>query len=153
MSTDRLRLEAVGSDAVVIVVIGKGESGESASTHAEWSEEDVVFQKSQTWSRATVKYSHDIYRRGNGWRNRLVEEKVISAAEAQSLIAGHTPQNVAATKAEIAQWEATKAAQDAARPNCPKCGKKMAERSGRNGAFWGCSDFPKSKCNGTRPMR
>lgn len=151
MSTDRLRLEAVGSDAEVIVVIGVGERGESASTHAEWSEEDVVFRKGQTWFRATVKYTHDIYRRG--WRHWKENEKVITAAEAQSLIAGHTPQNVAATKAEIAKWAATKAAEDAARPNCPKCGKKMAHRSGRNGAFWGCSDFPKSKCNGTRPMR
>lgn len=34
------------------------------------------------------------------------------------------------------------------RDGCPKCGAVMAERSGKNGNFMGCTKFP--KCNGSR---
>lgn len=37
--------------------------------------------------------------------------------------------------------------QEAAIPNCPKCGAKMVLRKGYS-KFWGCSRFP--DCNGTR---
>ena len=35
---------------------------------------------------------------------------------------------------------------------CPKCGNKLVERNGKNGAFIGCSNFPKCKytCNKKR---
>lgn len=33
-------------------------------------------------------------------------------------------------------------------PKCPNCYKSMFRRSGRYGAFWGCSQYP--KCRGTR---
>ena len=36
-------------------------------------------------------------------------------------------------------------------PLCPYCWKKMVSRAGRNGRFWGCSDFP--ACRGTRNRR
>ena len=36
-------------------------------------------------------------------------------------------------------------------PACPRCGDKMAVRSGRNGRFWGCSAFP--DCRGVRAYR
>lgn len=32
-------------------------------------------------------------------------------------------------------------------PSCPKCGCEMKKRSGRNGPFWGCTDYP--QCKGT----
>ena len=35
-------------------------------------------------------------------------------------------------------------------PKCPKCKTPMRERSGKNGPFWGCPDFP--KCRGTRDI-
>lgn len=31
---------------------------------------------------------------------------------------------------------------------CPDCGAKMISRTGKFGAFWGCSAYP--KCKGTR---
>ncbi|PJI06569.1 MULTISPECIES: restriction endonuclease [Clostridium] len=34
---------------------------------------------------------------------------------------------------------------------CPKCGKEMKLRHGRNGDFYGCSNYPKCKC--TRAVR
>jgi hypothetical protein len=34
--------------------------------------------------------------------------------------------------------------------SCPKCGKVMAIREGRNGQFLGCTNYP--ECNGTKPM-
>lgn len=36
-------------------------------------------------------------------------------------------------------------------PTCPTCGAKMVERSGKGGAFWGCSTFP--RCRKRMPMR
>lgn len=33
-------------------------------------------------------------------------------------------------------------------PNCPRCGSQMRKRSGRYGAFWGCSRYP--SCRGTK---
>ena len=33
-------------------------------------------------------------------------------------------------------------------PSCPQCGSAMRRRSGRRGAFWGCSRYP--SCRGTR---
>lgn len=33
-------------------------------------------------------------------------------------------------------------------PSCPQCGSVMRRRSGRKGAFWGCSRYP--SCRGTR---
>ena len=38
--------------------------------------------------------------------------------------------------------------QDTARKDCPKCGSPMVRRTGRYGAFYGCSTYP--KCRGTR---
>ena len=38
--------------------------------------------------------------------------------------------------------------QDTTRKNCPKCGSPMVLRTGRYGAFYGCSTYP--KCRGTR---
>jgi len=35
-------------------------------------------------------------------------------------------------------------------PVCPRCGSSMRRRSGRYGAFWGCSRFP--RCKGTRKV-
>jgi len=35
-------------------------------------------------------------------------------------------------------------------PLCPKCGSNMRARKGKNGEFWGCSQYP--KCRGTRDM-
>jgi len=35
-------------------------------------------------------------------------------------------------------------------PNCPNCGARMQERTGRFGEFWGCSRYP--KCNGTQKL-
>jgi hypothetical protein len=34
--------------------------------------------------------------------------------------------------------------------NCPRCGSPMRRRSGRYGAFWGCSRYP--SCRGTRRL-
>jgi len=34
-------------------------------------------------------------------------------------------------------------------PQCPDCGAKMVKRNGKNGSFWGCSNFRKG-CRGTR---
>lgn len=33
-------------------------------------------------------------------------------------------------------------------PTCPRCSSPMQRRSGRNGQFWGCSQYP--RCRGTR---
>ena len=33
---------------------------------------------------------------------------------------------------------------------CPRCGSKLVKRNGRNGPFWGCSNFP--KCRYTRDI-
>ena len=30
-------------------------------------------------------------------------------------------------------------------PGCPECGKRLAHRSGKHGAFIGCSGYPKCK--------
>jgi len=30
-------------------------------------------------------------------------------------------------------------------PDCPKCGKMMANRKSKYGKFWGCSDYPNCK--------
>lgn len=35
-------------------------------------------------------------------------------------------------------------------PSCPKCDAVMTEKTGRYGAFWGCSGFP--NCDGTRKL-
>jgi HJR/Mrr/RecB family endonuclease len=35
-------------------------------------------------------------------------------------------------------------------PTCPKCGARMRLVRGRNGKFWGCSDYP--KCRSTKPF-
>jgi ssDNA-binding Zn-finger/Zn-ribbon topoisomerase 1 len=42
----------------------------------------------------------------------------------------------------------TSTTQDTARKDCPKCGSPMVRRTGRYGAFYGCSTYP--KCRGTR---
>lgn len=34
---------------------------------------------------------------------------------------------------------------------CPECGGRLVKRSGRNGIFIGCSNFPKNGCRFTRP--
>jgi len=34
--------------------------------------------------------------------------------------------------------------------NCPKCGAFMVLRQGENGLFYGCSNYAKTKCRGTR---
>ena len=36
--------------------------------------------------------------------------------------------------------------------SCPKCGSAMVERSGRFGAFYGCTKFARTGCKGNRPM-
>src|SRR5437764_399593 len=74
MSDDDV-LSAVGSNAEVIVVIGHGESGESASTNAEWSSTYVVFKKAGSFSRATARRTHDMYR--SRTRHFLEDEKPI----------------------------------------------------------------------------
>ncbi|PBZ53585.1 DNA topoisomerase III [Pseudomonas aeruginosa] len=35
-------------------------------------------------------------------------------------------------------------------PNCPQCGSRMRQRSGKSGAFWSCSRYP--DCKGTQPV-
>ena len=45
-------------------------------------------------------------------------------------------------KAQISTQQAT------ASKNCPKCGSPMVRRTGRYGAFYGCSTYP--SCRGTR---
>ncbi len=35
--------------------------------------------------------------------------------------------------------------------NCPKCGKKMIERNGKNGPFLGCSGYPHCKMTSNLP--
>lgn len=39
--------------------------------------------------------------------------------------------------------------EEASRPRCPKCGKKMVKRKGFT-EFWGCSNYP--SCDGTRKI-
>lgn len=39
--------------------------------------------------------------------------------------------------------------EEAAKPDCPKCGRKMVIRNGYS-EFWGCSNYP--NCNGTREI-
>lgn len=39
--------------------------------------------------------------------------------------------------------------EEAKKPNCPKCGRKMTKKKGYS-EFWGCSAFP--KCDGTRQI-
>jgi hypothetical protein len=36
-------------------------------------------------------------------------------------------------------------------PKCPDCGSRMVKRNGKNGEFWGCSQFRKG-CRGTRQV-
>ncbi|MBK1647015.1 DNA topoisomerase III, partial [Thiocapsa imhoffii] len=36
-----------------------------------------------------------------------------------------------------------------AQPTCPSCGRSMRRRTGKHGAFWGCSGYP--DCTVTRP--
>lgn len=43
-------------------------------------------------------------------------------------------------------------------PACPVCGAAMVQRQARTGAnaghaFWGCSQFAKTRCSGTRPLK
>lgn len=148
MASNDQRLRAVGTEAEAIVVIARLESDESASTHAESSSEDLVFKKAGNCFRATAHYSHNMYRRGGGHREWLTDTKPISPAEFASLAAGHTPVDLSAVRAQIAQRKSAIAAEEAARPTCPKCGAKMTARSGPTGTFWGCSTFP--KCKGTK---
>jgi len=35
-------------------------------------------------------------------------------------------------------------------PKCPECKSDMVKRKGKNGDFWGCSMWGKTKCGGTR---
>lgn len=35
-------------------------------------------------------------------------------------------------------------------PSCPECGNPMVERDGKNGKFYGCSNYP--QCKATRPI-
>ena len=59
----------------------------------------------------------------------------------QELIAAHQAdvsnrehvQNIQAMQAELAQ------------NICPRCGKTLVTRQGKNGAFWGCSGYPKCR--------
>lgn len=57
------------------------------------------------------------------------------------------------TQAKASTTEPITPAQDAPRPDCPRCGAAMQLRTARQGAnagsvFWGCSTYP--KCRGTR---
>lgn len=36
-------------------------------------------------------------------------------------------------------------------PQCPDCDSRMVKRNGKNGSFWGCSNFRKG-CRGTRQI-
>lgn len=63
-------------------------------------------------------------------------------AELQAIGVTHTEQKREPPKPALdAAGEAVK---------CPKCGKKMVQRTGAKGAFFGCSTYP--KCNGTKPI-
>ena len=144
MDTDEKRLEAVGGDE--IVVIGETPVDESPSGHVEAWTEDVVFSRGGKWYRTTINYTRTFIKAGfSAWLEGTQE---ISAAEYARLSSGNTPMNVPSIRTQIAQREAALAAAEAAKPNCPKCGKKMTVRTGNFPAFWGCSDFSKSGCTG-----
>jgi restriction system protein len=63
-----------------------------------------------------------------------------------ALIGKRTPEQQRALLAHAYQGEYW-------RPTCASCGKKLMERTARNGGprFWGCPDYP--RCRFTLPMR
>lgn len=48
------------------------------------------------------------------------------------------------------QWLDDTDEEDPTVPNCPRCGSRMVMRNGRNGKFYGCSQYP--VCTGTRNL-
>lgn len=44
------------------------------------------------------------------------------------------------------------AAADAKDVKCPACGSEMALKEGKNGKFWGCTEFSKTGCKGARKV-
>lgn len=79
------------------------------------------------------------------YKTSLTVENVVK--EEASKIKPHSRSVSKETKKEISK--------DPNVPKCPKCGADMVLRDGKRGKFYGCSNYPKTSCNGSldyKPM-
>ena len=111
-------------------------------------------------------FTDEARRFASGRELQLINGKVLSsgvrAQSANAKPAGRAPTARCAAPVAIEPVltelpaEAARTA-PAAAPACPVCGAPMVMRVARQGAnagrgFWGCSEFPQSKCRGTREL-
>lgn len=80
------------------------------------------------------------------WEQRL--EDIASGRGALEAFVQEQAQWVAALVTQAKQDRGTDAAPASPHP-CPECGQPLRRRTGRNGAFWGCSGYP--ECRTTLP--
>ena len=85
-----------------------------------------------------------IWKDNNGW------ESVISKTNRtyRSGGASSTPDDVVVRAMNKAREMAKER-----HPACPKCGRPMVLRNGKNGDFWGCCGFKEEQCRGYRPVQ
>lgn len=136
-----------------IFVLGQSFREEQGGYNADHFHETVVVRKSDRFFEITVRERVTYFY--NAKRNLSIDETEISEADYRTLSAGKERVDTPGAVEAIESWRADDLRREALRigledmaPLCPKCGKRLTQKTGRSGPFWGCPSYP--GCNGTR---